>query len=110
MQIIPTQIVSDIGNDIPFNAKIWLPSGRKINVQFDQQSQTLTHLASLFKECQETSGSILVVSYKGAGIFSVYILNDDGTEIKYILPENTSFDTVCRQGIKIIYLFHYRLT
>lgn len=105
MQNIPEQIISDIGQNIPFNSRILLPSGRKMHVHFIKSIQSLSHIGSLIKECKKCCGSILVVAYKGSGNFSIYIFNDDGSEIEYIIPKKLSLDNVCHQGILNFFIY-----
>lgn len=104
------QFFFKIGVNIPFNAKIWLPSGCKIDVHFRESDQSLTHLGPLIKEYIQCCGFILVVSYREGGNFMIYILNKQGVEIDCVIPREHCMDNIGKQGILgILYYLSYIL-
>lgn len=60
-----------------------MPNGHQIHVHFKKREKSLSCMAAFMRDCKILFGSIMVYSYKGEGIFLVYILKNDFCEVDY---------------------------
>lgn len=91
--------MSEIHCDIPFEVSVLIPSGRKMNINFRKEIQSLSLVDSLLDELPKGDGCILVVEYKGSGCFLMNIFDREGSEIEYCIPEQPTWEHVCYQGL-----------
>ncbi|KAK1384321.1 hypothetical protein POM88_022056 [Heracleum sosnowskyi] len=81
--MLPERFLLECREKIPFHVKLQMPNGRQINVHFKKRQNSVSCMSPFMKDCEILFGSIMVYSYKGEGIFLVYVLKDDFCEVDY---------------------------
>ncbi|KAK1365914.1 hypothetical protein POM88_000696 [Heracleum sosnowskyi] len=100
---LPLNFILEYGDKIPLNVILQFPTGRQIHVLFKRNEKSLVNLSGFIKEIIKVSGSIFIFSYKGEGIFSVHVLNDDSSEVEYV-PLRT-IPRYSKSGVGMKFLF-----
>ncbi|KAK1401088.1 hypothetical protein POM88_000693 [Heracleum sosnowskyi] len=94
--MLPERFLLECREKIPFHVKLQMPNGRQVNVHFKKRENSLSCMSAFMKDCKNLFGSIMVYSYKGEGIFLVYVLKDDFCEVDYF-----EFRTIPRAPVYI---------
>ncbi|KAL1831329.1 hypothetical protein ACET3Z_000980 [Daucus carota] len=81
--LIPQKFCDMQHNALSGNWILSIRNGYKIDVAYDQQSRKLIGLLDLFTDFQLVGGEILLFEYVDNSNFKLYIVGEDGNEIKY---------------------------
>lgn len=94
---LPIKFINEYGQQLPSNLTLEAPNGTRHKVTFDNNKKAISDVRSIFKIYQILSEATILFWYEGYGKFKIFIMKDNGSEMKYPITKKSLSSRLYRQ-------------